>query len=115
MQSPLQPLVVLAVYSLTIFLGPKLMKNRQAFELKAFLHVYNLVQVLVSFYTFYEVCRVVAHSRFHPCHSSFLRRFWQRQSSAATAWCVSLSTTHPAASEYALHVCPVCRVYKVSR
>jgi hypothetical protein len=37
------------------FLGPHLMKNRKPFQLKKAILVYNLLQVLLSTYIFYEV------------------------------------------------------------
>jgi elongation of very long chain fatty acids protein 7 len=37
------------------FLGPQLMKNRKPFQLKTAILVYNLLQVLLSTYLFYEV------------------------------------------------------------
>lgn len=37
-------------------LGPKLMENRKPFQLKGVMLVYNLVQVVFSFWLFYENC-----------------------------------------------------------
>lgn len=49
MSSPLPVLSILVVYLyFVIKLGPQLMRNRQAFELKRILVVYNLYQVLFS-------------------------------------------------------------------
>ena len=40
-----------------IFIGPRLMKNRQPFELNYLMQVYNIQQVLTSTYVTYEVGR----------------------------------------------------------
>lgn len=56
MESPLPTLLIVAsyVYIVKIY-GPRAMKERPAYDLKVFLVVYNLSQVVLSAYIFYEV------------------------------------------------------------
>ena len=37
-------------------LGPKLMENRKPFQLRGVLIIYNFIQVIFSFWLFYEAC-----------------------------------------------------------
>jgi hypothetical protein len=56
MNSPLEPTAIVALYSLFLFnLGPKFMKNRDAFSLKKVMMVYNFVQVVLNFVVFLMV------------------------------------------------------------
>jgi hypothetical protein len=55
-QSPMQPISVLVAYGLFVYFGDRLMANRNPFKLNTFLNIYNVLQVLASFYIFYEVC-----------------------------------------------------------
>ncbi len=54
-----RPVWVLTVtYVLFTILGPKVMKNRQAYNLQTFMVVYNLALVVLSLYMTVEVCHV---------------------------------------------------------
>lgn len=53
--TPMQAIAILIFYSIFIYFGMKFMKNRQAFELRKFLLIYNFFQVIGSFYIFYEI------------------------------------------------------------
>ena len=64
MEDPILTLIILAAYILSIILIKFFMKNREAFELKNFLLVYNFFQVVASFYIFYEVLTVAIQSRY---------------------------------------------------
>ena len=59
MQGGIVPILVISALYLIfcIFIGPMLMKNRQPYELKWLMQVYNLQQVLTSTYVTYEVGR----------------------------------------------------------
>jgi len=55
MSSPVIPTATSIAYLIAIlFVGPRLMENRKAFELKNTLLVYNLIQVVISAYVVYE-------------------------------------------------------------
>lgn len=56
--NPFEPLSVLIVYALVIYFGTKFMSKRKPFDLKLFLYVYNFLQVIGSFYIFYEVRQI---------------------------------------------------------
>jgi hypothetical protein len=53
--NPFEPLSVLVIHAFIIYFGIKLMAKRKPFDLKLFLYVYNFLQVIGSFYIFYEV------------------------------------------------------------
>jgi len=54
--SPLVPMAVVYVYLKMVREWlPKYMENRQPFDLKRTLLVYNIIQVVLSVYLFYEV------------------------------------------------------------
>lgn len=55
MQSPIPTLVLCLLYLLCVAVGPKLMENRKAFELKHLLIVYNFSLVVLSVYIVYQV------------------------------------------------------------
>ncbi|KAJ3626133.1 hypothetical protein MTP99_016651 [Tenebrio molitor] len=56
MSSPISTIAIsLAYIYFAKFLGPQLMKNRKPFQLKKVILVYNLLQVLLSTYLFYEM------------------------------------------------------------
>ena len=58
LMSSIWPTVTLCVGYLyfTIFLGPRLMKNREPFEIKPLIQLYNVFVTLLSAYMFYEIC-----------------------------------------------------------
>ena len=57
MSSPFPTLFICLFYAYFVkVLGPKLMENRKPFELKKILLYYNLLQVALSTWLFYEVC-----------------------------------------------------------
>ena len=60
MESPLPTLLIVAsyVYIVKIY-GPRAMKDRPAYDLKVFLVVYNLSQVVLSAYIVYEVSHLI--------------------------------------------------------
>jgi hypothetical protein len=56
MNSPLQPAAIMALYTFFLFnLGPKFMKNRDAFSLKKVIMAYNFVQIVLNFVVFVMV------------------------------------------------------------
>jgi GNS1/SUR4 family. len=56
MGSPLAVLVLVVVYNITVlYLGPKFMAKRKAFELKTAIILYNLAQILLNSYFLIEV------------------------------------------------------------
>jgi hypothetical protein len=55
MQAVLPTVVIAAIYIFAIVFGRQWMKNRQAFELRSFMFVYNILQVIVCTYITYEV------------------------------------------------------------
>ncbi|CAH1275569.1 unnamed protein product [Diabrotica balteata] len=60
MSSPLQPLAVILTYLYFIYrLGPRLMQNRQPFELKGILIAYNLTQIVVNAFIVYVAFKEV--------------------------------------------------------
>lgn len=57
MSSPLpQTIIIIAYIYFVTSLGPKIMENRKAFDLKGVLVVYNFGVVALSLYMIYEVC-----------------------------------------------------------
>lgn len=55
MQSVTPTVVIVIVYILSIYFGRQAMRNQKAFQLKHFMYVYNLFQVVVCSYVTYEV------------------------------------------------------------
>lgn len=56
MRGPLPTMMICLTYVFIVkYLGPKLMENRKPFHLKNTLIVYNVFQVILSSYLFYEV------------------------------------------------------------
>lgn len=64
MSSPKYMIGCVLVYLLVVFLLKAIMKNRQPFELRSFLMLYNLVQVVGTFYMFYELFTVALLSNY---------------------------------------------------
>lgn len=57
MESPLPTVAMCAFYAyFSKSLGPKLMANRKAMDLRLVLVLYNLFQTVFSTWIFYEVC-----------------------------------------------------------
>ena len=75
MKDPLPIAIIFVLYLVMIFTGPRVMKNRQPWNLKLILIVYNSALVFLSIYMFYEfvisstlanysyVCQPVDYSR----------------------------------------------------
>lgn len=63
-KTPFIPLIILFVYIQILYIGKTMMKNREAFELRTFLYVYNFLQVVVSFYIFYELLATAILSKY---------------------------------------------------
>lgn len=55
MSSPWASLVICVAYFIFVKMGPTIMANREPFELKKVLIVYNFCMVLLSTYCFVEV------------------------------------------------------------
>jgi hypothetical protein len=56
MRSPSQLIAIVITYFIFVFkLGPWLMKNRQPFDLKIVVVLYNLSQIIWNFVTFVQV------------------------------------------------------------
>ena len=74
MSSPLPQTLIIAAYIYFVTsLGPRLMENRKAFDLKGVLIVYNFSVVALSLYMCYEASRVIIWLAWHLClwNSSF--------------------------------------------
>lgn len=55
MQSPLPTMAIVAMYIFFVLkIGPNMMKNRKPYELRKSIIVYNLFQVVLSCYIFYN-------------------------------------------------------------
>ncbi|PIK59602.1 putative elongation of very long chain fatty acids protein 7 [Apostichopus japonicus] len=54
MQTPKTGTLLVVLYLLIVWIGPKLMANREPFNLKPLLIVYNFAMVALSFYMFWE-------------------------------------------------------------
>ncbi|KAJ8040931.1 Elongation of very long chain fatty acids protein 7 [Holothuria leucospilota] len=54
MQSPVPGTLLVILYLIIVWIGPKLMANREPFNLKPLLIVYNFAMVGLSFYMFWE-------------------------------------------------------------
>ena len=50
------PLAAITCYILIVIIGPKLMRNRKALEVKFLMTVYNLLAVILSAYMLIKVC-----------------------------------------------------------
>ncbi|CAH1378638.1 unnamed protein product [Tenebrio molitor] len=60
MQHPAQPAAIVALYFVFVFsLGPKLMKNRQAFGLRKIMTIYNIAQILFNLVVFVMAAKVI--------------------------------------------------------
>jgi len=55
MDSPLPTLAISSSYLLFLWLGPKYMQGREAFQLRKTLIVYNFSMVILNFFIFKEV------------------------------------------------------------
>jgi hypothetical protein len=55
MSSPIPTFLITFAYLAFVYYGPKWMKNREPFELKGVIKVYNLSLSVISGYLFYEV------------------------------------------------------------
>lgn len=55
MGSPVPTAVICAAYFVFVLMGPSLMANRPAFNIRTILIVYNFAMVAISGYLFYEV------------------------------------------------------------
>lgn len=55
MRDPILTLAILVAYVASIVSIKFIMRNKKPFELRFFIFVYNVAQVVVSFYIFYEV------------------------------------------------------------
>lgn len=55
MDNPLPTLTISSMYLLFLWLGPKYMKNREAFQLRKTLIVYNFSMVVLNAFIFKEV------------------------------------------------------------
>ena len=57
MSSPVPTIIASLIYwIISLYLGPLFMSNRPAYELKSTIQLYNLTQILLSAYLFYECC-----------------------------------------------------------
>lgn len=71
MDNPLPTLAISTSYLLFLWLGPKYMKNREPFQLRKTLVVYNFSMVFLNFFIFKEVPDGCA-LRPHLCLISYL-------------------------------------------
>ena len=55
MDNPLPTLAISTSYLLILWLGPKYMKNREPFQLRKTLIIYNFSMVFLNFFIFKEV------------------------------------------------------------
>ena len=55
MSSPLPTAVLVTLYLLFVFIGPRIMRNRQPLNVKIPMLTYNLFMVGLSYYMFHEV------------------------------------------------------------
>ena len=56
MQSPLPTLSLITLYLITVNIGPKIMKDREPFDMKPLLFVFNGLLVVFNFWMALEVC-----------------------------------------------------------
>ena len=55
MDTPTITALITVLYLLIVYYGPKVMRDKQPFQLKNVLHIYNLTTCLLSGYLVYEV------------------------------------------------------------
>ena len=55
MDTPTTTALITVLYLLIVYYGPRVMRDKQPFQLKNVLHIYNLTTCLLSGYLFYEV------------------------------------------------------------
>ena len=55
MSSPIPSALICLAYFVLVSISPRIMKNREPFQLKQVLVVYNLAMIVLSVYLFYEV------------------------------------------------------------
>jgi hypothetical protein len=60
------PIFFTTIYLLMVFLGPKLMKNREEFKIKPYIFTYNLYQCLMNIWTVVMMCREVYYNPIFP-------------------------------------------------
>ena len=65
MSSPWPTVALTVLYLLVVWLGPKFMTNRAAFDLKYLMIIYNFGLVILSFYMMYEVSLCLIIIMFH--------------------------------------------------
>lgn len=87
MGSPFPTLFLVALYVLTVYLGPKIMKNRKEWDLQFVLFFYNFAMVGLSTYIATEaffgaveveyswLCQPMLYSR-HPAHMRVANALW---------------------------------------
>lgn len=100
MDNPLPTLAISTSYLLFLWLGPKYMKNREPFQLRKTLIVYNFSMVFLNFFIFKEVTKICSWTDVCSCLCNktclqpcmFLSSLWQR-GRRATATFVSQWTT----------------------
>ena len=63
MGSPLPTLCLIILYLGMVFTGPRIMKERAPFDMKALLFVFNGFIVVLNFWMLWEVCVCVCYSR----------------------------------------------------
>lgn len=78
MDNPLPTLAISTSYLLFLWLGPKYMKNREPFQLRKTLVVYNFSMVFLNFFIFKEVL--------YDCLERKYMCQIRVQSSIATVW-----------------------------
>lgn len=64
MKTPFPCLGLIVAYIIFLYIGPKIMKNRKAFDLRQVIIPYNLSLVAISTYITYEILSVVILSRY---------------------------------------------------
>ena len=58
MSSPIPAMLICLAYVFVVkVVGPKFMENRPAYDLRGVLKVYNLFQIVVNIWVFYELCK----------------------------------------------------------
>jgi hypothetical protein len=63
MSSPIPSALICLGYLVVVSMGPKIMANRPAFNIRQVLIIYNFAMVILSGYLFYEVkTRIRIHS-----------------------------------------------------
>ena len=96
MSSPWPTVLLTFVYWFcSIVLGPYLMKNRSALELKKPIQIYNLIQVVSSAYMFYEACVIGWFSHYN--------------------WLCQPVEMDAQPNSYAMRMAAVCHLYYLSK